>query len=403
MQRTRMKRRLIPVLALVTAMGIAACASTPEKPVLTQATFIESLGPDGTKVKATGQGKDAGQALIDARRSALAYVKDQIITTPEGRAIFESYEKQFYSNPNLFITQEDPRFISRVKTPDGQVRIEKIIVVNPMKVEQWLVDNGVIQARGQVTEAIGNPIIMVLPEKQAMGQPWAGHAATAIQRHLTAKRYEVKVPEAAQEMQGLTENLRDLKGHLDDAATLIAMKVGADVYIKFNVDIAARQAGSTSVGKASATVNAFETTTARALGSATGFSRERPLTDRNILIEEAVVDGIDKVLNNVDAFWKDDAARGIQYRIIVAGDSATTDGRLARNAVMQSLREIAKTTKPLMTTEKTLDFQIWGGQKDYFAVMSDLQAAFAKYYRGSSPAELIDEQMFSKMLMFRIE
>ena len=71
MKRSRMKGWLVSGLALTLAMGIITCAGAPPKPVLTQATLIESLGPEGTRVKATGQGKDSPQALVDARRSAI--------------------------------------------------------------------------------------------------------------------------------------------------------------------------------------------------------------------------------------------------------------------------------------------------------------------------------------------
>ena len=406
MKRNRKNGWLIPTLslALVIGMAMAACAGSPPKPNLQQSTLIESLGPDGVRVKAAGEGKDAGKALEDARLSAIIYAKDQIVTTPEERSAFTAKEADFYANANQFITSEDADLLSRVKQPNGKIRVEKIFVVNPMKVQTWLTDRAIIRAQKEVAGALGNPTIMVLPEEAAKGQQWAGHAATAIQRHLTAKRYEVKIPDQAQNMQQLSGALRDLKGHLDDVAALIAMQVGADVYIKYNVDLTARQVGSDTVGKASATVNAFETTTARALGSATGFSRERSVTDRNILVEEAIVDAIDKVLNNVDAYWKEDAVNGIQYRLIFAGDFTTQKGRAARDAIVRGLREIAKTTKPILSTDKTQDFQIWGTQKDYFAVKDALQDAYTKNFKGAGPApELVDEQLFSKMLMFKVE
>ena len=406
MKRSKMNGWLIPTLslALVIGMAMTACAGGPPKPNLQQSTLIESLGPDGVRVKAAGEGKDAGKALDDARLSAIIYAKDQIITTPEERAAFAAKEGDFYANAKQFISSEDADLLSRVKQPNGKIRVEKIFVVNPMKVQTWLSDRAIIKAQKEVAGALGNPTIMVLPEEAAKGQQWTGHAATAIQHHLTTKRYEVKIPDQAQNMQQLTGALRDLKGHLDDVAALIAMQVGADVYIKYNVDLTARQVGSDTVGKASATVNAFETTTARALGSATGFSRERSVSDRNILVEEAIVDAIDKVLNNVDAYWKEDAVNGIQYRLIFAGDFTTQKGRASRDAIVRSLREISKTTKPILSTDKTQDFQIWGTQKDYFAVKDALQDAYTRNFKGAAPApELVDEQLFSKMLMFKVE
>ena len=231
-----------------------------------------------------------------------------------------------------------------------------------------------MQAQADLTASIGLPTIMVLPEAPPGRSPidllkqdkTLKKGAEVIESYLTARRYDVIVPEQMEGIQDMVSASQALKDVEDDATYLLALSVGADVYLTYNISIESRKIGSRQVKKAAVAVRAYETTTARLLGTETGYSAERPTMDAAI-IEEAINDAVEKVLARITAYWKADLERGLQYKVIisVSKDFDTDEAEDILFSVSDIFQEMARTSKEILMTDYTLDYLIWADPGKY--------------------------------------
>jgi len=378
-------------------LALAACAyakreAPKEVPRSKEAAFVESISPAEVKVLAAGIGvgkRLTQSALLDARRCAVHFVllggTDPLLQTQEEKERFQLVKNKYFSPEMLskYITWEQETFESRVKMERGKkLKIRKYFVVNKKLLKEDLVADGIVAAREEITEALGLPVIMVIPEVPKGKSPTEmiaqnlklKQAAQVIESYLTARKYDVVVPEQMQTIQGLAEAQAALKEFEEDYAYQLALSVGSDVYITFTVQVNERYIGTTLVRKGMVGVRAYETTTARLLGTETGYSAERPSPEA-VVVEEAVHDAVDKVLSRVMAYWKDDLRRGVQYKVIVKVEGDFDEDELddLTMAFSELLDELAEDYKENVVTEETLDYLVWADPEKF--------AKSTKFYR----------------------
>jgi hypothetical protein len=355
-------------------ISTAACSSRviAQLPQSRDAVFVETFSSAEVSIKAKGIGEEVNDAENDARKCAVYFVllggTDPLLQTKEERDAFEKIQNDFFSlgNINTYVAYMGAEIISRVKIKDG-VRIEKFIRVNKSKLSQDLATKGIIAARSDLREASGNPMIMVLPEvakgdspiEILQTDPNAKKAAEVIESYLTARKYDAEVPEQKQNLTDLTDAQAGLKGATTDLAYQLALSIGADVYITYTVQIETGRVGK----KAAVGCRAYETTTARLLGTETGYSPERPSASTAALIEEAMNGAIDKTLSRIDAYWKQDLERGQQYKLIFKLKGDYKDAFAISDALEENLPKICSQVKPGSSGDKTFEFVVW--QKDY--------------------------------------
>jgi len=377
-------RLMIPFLFL-SCVGLIAETNVPRSK---EALFIESSGPAEVAIVATGIGQSGAKrvrrvdqnqltedAKLDARRAAVWFVvlggADPILTTNEEKSKFKGIEEAFFARDNIqkYIAWEADGFEERIKIDGGLgLRIKRAMRLNTRLIKEDLVALGVMTAQAELAETVGLPNIMVLPEVAKGANPLdvlandktVKKGAEVIESYLTSRRYDVLVPE---QMEGLNEMVsasQSLKDVEDDATYLLALSIGADVYITYNITTEDRKVGTRTVKKAAVAVRAYETTTARLLGTETGYSSERPTMDA-VIIEEAINDAIEKVLARITAYWKDDLSRGIQYKVIVsiATDYDTDEAEDIIFEVTDFLDDMSEKTKEILLGDYTLDYLIW--------------------------------------------
>jgi len=365
---------------LLVVLGFSAGYSQKNLPVSREATFIESYSPTEVTIKASGIGKDNKVAEIDGRRAAIYYVligaTDPILQTPDERKAFESIQDEIFDERNIakYITFESTEYESRVKLADGRVKITKYYRVNKKLLTDDLVARNVIKPKEEITEAIGLPFIMVVPETPKGVSPvdllrsdrLLKKGAEVIESYLTARKYDVQVPEQMETLSELAQAQAGLKGVEEDYAYQLALAIGSDVYITYNVKVEKRYIGSTEYRKAVVAARAYETTTARLLGTETGYSGEYAVPEEAV-VEEAMNDAIDKVLSRIMAYWKDDLTRGLQFKLLfrITGnfDEDTHDEILM--ATESALKKLCNRTKQNVVTDQTIDYIVWVDPKKY--------------------------------------
>jgi hypothetical protein len=388
-----------------------------------QATFVESYSPTEWMIQAGGVGTGSKKqqeinAINDAKKSALYFClymgSDPILTSPEEKSRFALQEQNFFdlTNVNKYIAWEAQEFTQRVKASDNKsLRIEKVFRVNVGLLKEDLVKLGVISAGTDLAASLGLPQIVVLPEVAKGGNPLEAldnqselkQAARTIESYLTARKYEVIVPEQQEFLNNYGSTMKLVKGAGDDVSLQVAQSIGSDVYITYTVSISTGNTGSTETHKASVTVRAFETTTGRLLGTETGYSFDRP-APVEVVTEEGIHDAIDKVLSRVMAYWKDDLQAGIQYKVVfnVTGSFDADKLEDIQFAVADVMKACSNRSKENIATDQTLDYLVWA-KADKYQAARDLYRDIKQGFNAKFPdAKVKQQQLNRKLIMLEI-
>ena len=357
-------------------------------PVSKQATLVETVSSSEVMIEATGiykgkgkkkkhkikdvKSKGVSMATLDAKKSAVWHVlfggTDPLLKSSQEQQIFGQHEGFFFNNDNIsnYITYEDALLIKKLNTDGGQgLKIVKRFKVNKELLTKDLEARNVIAAREDLAETIGNPFIMVLPAVNK-GQspidalrtnPAYKHAASVVESYLTARQYDVIVPQQQESLESLNAAQMDLGDREEDYSYQLALSIGSDVYIEFS---GIQEDAGYGTKKYALTVKAFETTTARLLGTETGYSQGRK-GELMVSVEEAMNDAIDKVLARVTEYWKKDIKKGIQYKLIInlSTDFDEDEVEEIQFALMDAIEEISKASKENIVTNQTVDYLLW--------------------------------------------
>jgi hypothetical protein len=400
-------------------------------PVSREATLIETTSPSEVMVRAKGEGTHDPRGLfrrpdpqvmndraeIDAMKSAIYYLlynaETPILSTGEERAEFEYYLDDFFQADNLnkYITWRSSNYSSRVKLDETSVQIEMSFKINKRQIIDDLTAEGVLQPRSQLAAQVGLPFIMVLPQTtgddsplEKLNQPENRKAAEVIETYLTARQYDVLVPEQMQTINSMQQSLNFMSSAGDDMAYQIALSIGSDIYLTFSSEVENRKVGDNWVSKASVGIRAYETTTARLLGTATGYSEERPSAEL-VLVEEAVNNAVDQVLGRLTSYWKQDLDRGMQYKLVVTFD-ANIDAQTADDIAFgfgDVLNAITTNYRENVITNQTLDYIIWCNPRQ-FSRSSDVYRALSELFVTQGlPGELQRDTINRKLLLLTVK
>jgi len=398
---------LTGIVLVSSMMGVHAKDSN--LPVSQQATFVETYSPSEVTIQATGLGKNDKEAIIDLRKCAVNFVlslgTDPLLNTDGAKAQFSGIAEDFFvpANVDKYISWESDKVVSALKSrlPNGKegMKITKAVRVNKKLLTDDLVAKGIIKSREELADAIGMPTIMVIPETPK-GQtplevfdknPLAKHAAAVIESYLTARKYDVLVPKAMDQINEMTKLQGEVKGVEEDPGYQLALALGSDVYIVF--------AGMVySSNKVTLQLKAYETTTGRLLGTETGYSASRP-GPAEPLVEEAVNSAIDKVLQRLINYWQDDVKKGIQYKLVFKSISGSID-EAVKDKISDVMDETFALSKENVVSDKTLDYNVWAKKGDY-----NKSSKIYRHFRDSlkSTAKLTQININKKLIIIGVE
>ncbi|MGB7568666.1 MAG: DUF6175 family protein [Chitinivibrionales bacterium] len=401
------KLMLTGIVLVSSMMGVQAKDSN--LPVSQQATFVETYSPAEVTIQATGLGKNDKEAIIDLRKCAVNFVlnlgTDPLLNTDGAKAQFSGIAEDFFvpANVDKYISWESDKVVSSLKSrlPNGKegMKITKAVRVNKKLLTDDLVAKGIIKSREELADAIGMPTIMVIPETPK-GEtplevfdknPLAKHAAAVIESYLTARKYDVLVPKAMDQINEMTKLQGEVKGVEEDPGYQLALALGSDVYIVF--------AGMVySSNKVTLQLKAYETTTGRLLGTETGYSASRP-GPAEPLVEEAVNSAIDKVLQRLINYWQDDVKKGIQYKLVFKSISGSID-EAVKDKISDVMDETFALSKENVVSDKTLDYNVWAKKGDY-----NKSSKIYRHFRDAlkSTAKLTQININKKLIIIGVE
>jgi hypothetical protein len=373
------------VMSLVLGTSLLFAGNLPNS---RESSFMESYSSSEVTIKATGVGEGVEASNNDLLKSAIYFVlnggTDPLLASSESKSKFKILEEKFFEMDNIrkFISWEAQKVSGQKKIKiDGEkvLKRTKMVRVNKKALTEYLSTNGVIMSQDALADAVGLPFIMVIPEV-AKGKtplevldanPLAKHAAATIESYLTARQYDVVVPRASEQLNDVAQMSAEIKGAEEGVAYQIALSLGSDVYIVY--------AGRVQDGKASVSVKAYETTTARLLGTETGYSKTRPGANMEPLVEEAIGDAISKVLQRVTNYWMKDVKVGIQYKMIfkMTGEFDEDETEEIQEKISDLFDDVFDRSKENVITDKTMDYLVWA-KKDDFKKASKIYRYFKK-------------------------
>lgn len=353
--------------------------------------------------------KDAGKAAV---YTLLFSGTDPILSTDVEKQTFSSVQESFFNDDNIktFITYEEARPSKKVSLKDGKgIKIVKQFKVNRDLLVKTLEDQNVLTKRETIEDLLGNPTIMVIPQTSKGQTPIellstdenAKIAATVVQSFLTARQYDVILPDQQSFLNDLTNSQLNLADREEDMAYQLALSVGSDIYIDFSVS---HSKAAYDTDKYAVTVRAFETTTGRLLGSETGHAQARK-DEKFVSIEEAMLDAINSVLSRVTTYWKSDLEDGIQYKVITSIDAdAFSEAELEnlQDVYFDTIEDVAKKTKEVIVTSQTIDYLIWCDPKEYDK-SRDVWRAIRRQFNAEYPkARITSLNQNRKLLLLKI-
>lgn len=419
------------VLLVLLALFIPALAFSAE-PVSKQATLIETISSSELLIEATGvyvsaeksqrakqkdvENNGIGHSVFDAKKSAVWFIirggTDPILRSPKEISLFEAKQESFWeaSAISRYISYEDAKFIQRLSTDEGTgIKVTKRFKVNKEQILRDLEANGIISSRQDISETLGRPQLMVLPQapkgvnpiSYLQGNHSARHTGGVIESHLTAKQYEVLDAQQVEQIGQLVDVQTQVSGGDEDISYQIALSIGSDVYITYSGEY---ESSGYNTRRYALTVRAFETTTGRLLGAETGYSQARQ-GDSNISIEEAATGAIDAVLARIDSYWRDDASRGVQYKLVLNVDSYYDDDEAfdIQDIFIESLEELCSSVKENISTTYTTDVQVWVNPAKYNSSRALFRALRNKFSEASWSSNLKTITINRKLIQLKVE
>ncbi len=426
--------KLFKMLLFVTIVLLSANLFA-QYPVSKQAKIIEMSSASEALMEATGiyNGKGKGfraeakmkkdvtkngvaGAIADAKRAAIYFLlfngTDPLISNDDEKKKFDSYVDFFFDLNKIseYISFEETKIVKKIKISQGKgLKITKRFKVNVQLLKNDLTKKDIIQSMQSLSESIGTPFIMVIPASQEnsnpisilKNDPKAKHAAAVVESFLTSQKYDVVVPEQQASLENLNKAQFGLAGKEEDYAYELALSIGSDVYITFSG--AVEDAGY-GTQKYAMSVRAFETTTARLLGTETGYSQGRK-GEIMVSIEEAMNGAISNVLSRINNYWKDDAQKGIQYKVItnISTDFDEDEIEEVQFGFLEASENISKKSKNNITTNQTIDNIIWCDAQKYNQSMKFYMAIKKAYKATGAPGKLKKININRKLILLSIE
>lgn len=213
------------------------------------------------------------------------------------------------------------------------------------------------------------PVIMVTPVPSDQNSKATMEGVT---EYLAKKGYEVKSPEGSSNLDNLIQMQNDIAGTEDDQNYLASLSLSADIYVKYSGTL-------NSNGQVTVELHAYETSTARLLGSHSSFvnshGRTSPL-DMKANLKTAAHKAMSGLEANLLSYWKDDLKQGVQYKVVmnIKGDYGDSQLEDLHESIIANLKAAFNKVKVNSMTSQTIDVVVYADPEK----MDDAQSAYSE-------------------------
>jgi hypothetical protein len=315
--------------------------------------------------------KAAINALLDARRSVCKHALfggDGLLITADQEAAFAKVADRFYleSTVSGFITQvSSPAGFRKLDKKGRKVKAKYFLTLDYCLLKDWLIANGVLG--DDWTPAS----IMVLPDVGKGISPLdflddnvnVRQGKAVIENFLTSQGdFEVLDPDASQSIENILEVTDLVEDNPDDIVYRVALSIGADIYIRYEVSVERNTTSGTTTHKALVRMTAYETTTAKQIATQTGYSPSRPTkVPESALIEEALSSEFRDIIQRLKTHWANESKRGVQYLVVMSiSDEADEDDVMdIQDCFEDTADQVASTSKAEFMGRGKMRYRLW--------------------------------------------
>lgn len=232
---------------------------------------------------------------------------------------------------------------------------------------------------------IPRPVLMALPASsgkdsspasEVANSPFAKAALDGINEYLTEKGYDVRSLEGNEDLTSLIQMQGDISDNSSDMSYVAGLALGADIYIKFS--------GSVKNNMITVELSAYETSTARLLGTKSGSVQDHGTNAENqrYLVLSAAKKALPALEKTIQSYWFEDWKKGVQYKVVMRIGDRFTGSSLEdlQDQCVASLRKSFKSVRVNSITEKTIDIIAYANPTEYpdaYAVYSVIREDLA--------------------------
>lgn len=250
------------------------------------------------------------------------------------------------------------------------------------------------------------PVIMVLPATNnkgatslqvVTGNPYARATMDGVNEYLTKQLYEVKALEGTADVDNVIQLQNDIAGTDEDLAYLASLSLNADVYIKFS--------GTVDGQYAVVELNAYESSTARLLGTQSGTmvnNGRKNQADMQAALRSAAKKAMSALENKILSYWQSDLKKGNQYKVImnIKGEFSDDEIEDLQEDIKSSLKEKFNSVKINAMTSKTIDMVLWADPSKV-SDASDVYSVIRKSVKALASTKKIN--VFKKLVIMDIQ
>ena len=245
------------------------------------------------------------------------------------------------------------------------------------------------------------PSILVTPAQNGKGiselqvvqnNPMARAMMEAVNEYLTKKLYDVKSLEGDANLNSVVQMQNDIAETDEDLSYLASLALGADVYIKFS--------GNVKPGAISVDLNAYESSTARLLGSESAMDDDCGGNDQTAIAEclhKAARRAMPLLEKKIKAYWQKDLEQGSQYKVImnIKGEFDEEEIEDLHDDIAAGLKKAFKRVNVNVMTAKTIDLTVFADM----AKFGDAQEVYSYIRRGMKGSVNVKKINITKKLI----
>jgi len=390
--------------------------NTSSAEVLMRGTGVYKSGEKSKRkikkdIKANGNSK----AIKDAKKATIYYLlyggTDPILSNNEEKNKFKNVEEKYFNmdNINKYISYESASFSKKVTIDGGKgIKISKDFKINKNLLVEDLENDGVVIKKESLADKLGNPFIMTIPIVKKGQNPIdvlnndkdARQISSVIESYLTAKQYDVIVPEAQEQMNKLNSAQIGMSDGEADFSYQLALSIGSDIYITYSGVLEDAGYGTKQYV---VNVKAYETTTARLLGTETGYSKGRE-GNVKVSIEEAVNDAMNNILSRINNYWEADLKKGIQYKVIINISSDFEEDEIEdiQFDLIDIIEEMSAKSKENIVSSNVVDYLIWASPEEYDSSSKIYRAIKKEYKKMGTDGRIGKVNLNKKMILLKV-
>jgi hypothetical protein len=366
-----MTKKVLAIICVFTwaMMAATACGGgnkevkSDEPEVLLPGEVVESVDANIDSVRCQGKGVDQPTAMTQARKACLEwYITTKLAQTQEERNAYRAKQAEIFRNLDRYvkIPEIGPRselgegVKSSRRIDDDTIAITIITKVFRDQLQGDLLSMGIVKSKDEVQDAVGNPTMMVVPAAASKGNQYRDMVEQAMGSYLTSNTFDVQDAAAVANRDKLVDAIGEVAGAEEDEAAKIALAVGADVYVTFNIKQVKNE--NNNEVAFSVTVNATETATGRALAKQTkvGPAASTWQTEGAMkAIVSVATDAMGEALPQITRYWRDDQPKGRNFYVVFKNTPKNAD--MAMSGVF---KKSCSKVKLEPSTAKTATFKV---------------------------------------------